>query len=327
MAEAAVDEYSRSLAERLTQDGVTVNFEYYLKSPNYDNRRYGPKPEYIMEHYTAGTTLKHVMDIFLSEARQVSSHFVVGKDGTCYFLVPVHLRAWHAGVGDFVYHDQAFKERLTAPTHDVHPMNSLSVGIENINAGKEPFTDEQIKTNISLVTHMSKDFDIPAANVVGHSDFTYRKIDPGPYFYPLWAALGNTSESQGRNFVRWSYIPRVQSPEILVDKSGAVVSADFEVEVLQKSLEALGHCTIDAESKQSSTQVNEKTRNAILAFTIRYMGQDILEDESLKLAWEELRSPKSNGADTTQLKVWTTNHQRILDDLLGTEHKIMKASM
>eukprot|EP00475_Leptophrys_vorax_P017062 TRINITY_DN23590_c0_g1_i3.p1 TRINITY_DN23590_c0_g1~~TRINITY_DN23590_c0_g1_i3.p1 ORF type:complete len:285 (-),score=64.89 TRINITY_DN23590_c0_g1_i3:66-920(-) len=192
-----------------------------------------------------------------------------------------------------------------------------SAGIENVNSGNEPFTDEQVKTNVALVRHLVIDFDIPEENVIGHGDYTYRKIDPGPYFHTIWERFGKTKHKIGRSIGRYSYVHRHKHPEMLIDNTGTVVGSNFNVEILQQDLQVLGYPTGDI---ANSTQVNENTRNAILEFTLRYMGKDIVEDETLKAAYEALWASSTEGVDV--LKVWTSNHQRILDDLLLQEKSV-----
>jgi N-acetylmuramoyl-L-alanine amidase len=91
-----------------------------------------------------------------------------------------YLRAHHAGVGKW---------------GNVTDMNSCSIGIELDNNGKEPFTDSQINSLLSLLAQLKKNYNIPTANFIGHSDFApTRKVDPGVLF--PWKRLADAGFGQ-----------------------------------------------------------------------------------------------------------------------------------
>jgi N-acetylmuramoyl-L-alanine amidase len=87
-------------------------------------------------------------------------------------------------------------------------MNSCSIGIELDNNGKEPFSDDQIRSLLSLLGRLKKDYNIPAANFIGHSDYApKRKVDPGILFpwkklsdagFGIW--YSDTRDSVASNF-------------------------------------------------------------------------------------------------------------------------------
>ena len=82
-------------------------------------------------------------------------------------------RAWHAGVSDW-------KGR--------NNLNDTSIGIEIVNDGDVsgtfvPYKDFQIKEVAVLVKYLADKYEIPATNILGHSDIApQRKSDPGPLF-------------------------------------------------------------------------------------------------------------------------------------------------
>jgi peptidoglycan hydrolase-like protein with peptidoglycan-binding domain len=51
----------------------------------------------IILHHAASTDANGVVNLMVSGARQVSSNYVVGRDGTLYGVVPEELRAWTSG--------------------------------------------------------------------------------------------------------------------------------------------------------------------------------------------------------------------------------------
>jgi N-acetylmuramoyl-L-alanine amidase len=105
----------------------------------------------------------------------VSAHYLITEEGEVIELVPEELRAWHAG--------QSYWRGVT-------DVNSASVGIEldhpghdEANGGYREFAKPQIDALIPLLARIAKDYDIPRANVVAHSDIApARKIDPGELF-------------------------------------------------------------------------------------------------------------------------------------------------
>lgn len=100
---------------------------------------------------------------------RVSAHFLVRRDGRTLQFVPVHRRAWHAGVSCF-----AGRARC----------NDFSVGIELEGSDRDGFTVEQYAVLAKLTRALRAVFPaIRAENIVGHSDIAPgRKTDPGPHF-------------------------------------------------------------------------------------------------------------------------------------------------
>lgn len=82
----------------------------------------------------------------------VSAHYLIGKDGTIYPLLHDQLRAWHAG---------GFKWGT------ITDINSISIGIELDNNGKEPFPSIQIDSLISLLNVLKVRYKIPTVNFGG----------------------------------------------------------------------------------------------------------------------------------------------------------------
>jgi len=110
-------------------------------------------------------------------AFEVSSHYLIGADGTCWQLVDEAQRAWHAGQGSWQGMDD---------------INSRSVGIELDNDGQSPFAAPLMQALEGLLPGIMARWGIPPAGVIGHSDMAPgRKWDPGPHFdWPRLEALG-----------------------------------------------------------------------------------------------------------------------------------------
>ena len=138
----------------------------WVPSPNHDARR----PTLIVVHFTQQDSVEqslHTLSTRNSHGR-VSSHYLVGKDGSLYQLVADQHRAWHAGAGSW---------------HGMGDVNSYSIGIELDNNGAEPFAEPLIGTLLVLLEDLTERWNIPPEAVIGHSDLApTRKVDPGPLF-------------------------------------------------------------------------------------------------------------------------------------------------
>jgi N-acetylmuramoyl-L-alanine amidase len=133
-------------------------------SPNFNERR----PNFVILHHSSNDTAAAALATLTSAARQVSAHYLIGRDGTTYYLVDELARAWHAG------------ESYWAGVND---MNSASIGIELDNNGEEPFAEPQIVALLALLADLKARYRIPAANFLGHGDVApRRKTDPSWWF-------------------------------------------------------------------------------------------------------------------------------------------------
>ncbi|TQS73392.1 N-acetylmuramoyl-L-alanine amidase [Rhodobacteraceae bacterium] len=137
-------------------------------SPNFGARRNGARPELVVIHYTAMSSVGAARDRLCDPAAEVSAHWLIGADGVTEPLVDEGLRAWHAGAGSW------------AGQPDV---NSRSIGIELDNRGHEPFPEPQMHSLEVLLAQILDRWSIPPEGVIGHSDMAPdRKYDPGPKF-------------------------------------------------------------------------------------------------------------------------------------------------
>ena len=146
-----------------------------LPSPNYGPRKAVAgevRVRHIVMHYTGMTSCQDALTRLCDTKAEVSAHYVLDEDGTLYRLVPEDMRAWHAGVSFW---------------HGQRDINSTSIGIEICNPGHDygyrAFPDAQIAALITLAGEILQRHDIPACNVLGHSDVAPgRKVDPGELF-------------------------------------------------------------------------------------------------------------------------------------------------
>jgi N-acetylmuramoyl-L-alanine amidase len=139
-------------------------------SPNCDAR--DERISMVVLHYTDMPSAEGALTRLCDPAAKVSAHYVITEEGEVIRLVDESMRAWHAGLS--YWRGKA-------------NVNGCSIGIELQNPGHtcgyRPFPDAQIDALVPLLHRIVQDYDIPRANVVGHSDIApQRKLDPGELF-------------------------------------------------------------------------------------------------------------------------------------------------
>lgn len=121
-------------------------------------------PLMIVLHFTEGGTIKSTYNYFNNEKIEtarvfnkkeselnVSSHYLIDRDGTIYHLIPDTLFARH-----------------------VIGLNYCSIGIENIGSIDNPLTEKQVRANAELIKILVKRF--PIKYLIGHSEYSrFRK--------------------------------------------------------------------------------------------------------------------------------------------------------
>lgn len=162
------------------------------------NRVVLENPDTIVMHYTAGGDALQSA-LYLADSRsKVSAHLVIARDGKVFQLVPFNRVAWHAGSG-----------KLNGRMN----VNTFSIGIELANAGKlirregrwytwfgrevspgevytgfgkegisywHSYSSLQLQVAARVCRLLEERY--PIREIVGHSDITSRKLDPGPAF-------------------------------------------------------------------------------------------------------------------------------------------------
>ncbi|MBK1895498.1 N-acetylmuramoyl-L-alanine amidase [Chryseobacterium paridis] len=135
------------------------------------------RQKYLILHYTA---IPDDKSITVLTQQAVSAHYLVNNlgDNEIYQLVDENKRAYHAGISSW---------------RSDKNLNDNSIGIEIVNAGYTtdatgkrifaPFSDDQVKKVAALAKDIATRYQIPATNVLAHSDIApTRKQDPGPMF-------------------------------------------------------------------------------------------------------------------------------------------------
>lgn len=118
------------------------------------------KPTMIVLHKTEIPTMQKTFDAFnqstLPAARSglqkagalnVSSQFLVDRDGTIYQLMPENWMARH-----------------------VIGLNYCAIGVENVGAGPDTLTAAQVAANVALIRYLKSKY--PIQYMIGHSEYT-----------------------------------------------------------------------------------------------------------------------------------------------------------
>lgn len=152
---------------RIIDRPIVFNAEREQLTRDYMAEHYGKEegsveivPQMIVLHWTAISNLKDSFDafndpllpawrttVFKAGRLNVSSHFLVDRDGTIYRLMPETVMGRH-----------------------VIGLNHCALGIENVGGTPEtPLTEAQLKSNIWLVHYLSKKYDIDY--LIGHYEY------------------------------------------------------------------------------------------------------------------------------------------------------------
>ena len=173
----------------IVQKYIKITNKRYELIREYSKIHYGREilnitPKAVVVHWTVSNDWESVYDYFYNEtgtddeggSLNVSSQFLVARDGTIYQLTPETLLNRHA-IG----------------------LNWCAIGIENVGGvgGEEDLTEAQLQANIKLITYLHAKYPT-ITNVLGHyqqvyakntdlwredmADYYADKIDPGPSF-------------------------------------------------------------------------------------------------------------------------------------------------
>ncbi len=155
----------------------------YLRSPNCDRRPPGAVVSLLVLHSISlppgkfgGDAIERLFTNRLDASAhpyfgeivhlRVSAHFLVRRNGALQQFVPVHLRAWHAGISRW-----RVAERC----------NDYSVGVELEGTDHARFADAQYRCLIALARALAAR--LPLRACAAHSDVAPgRKADPGAHF-------------------------------------------------------------------------------------------------------------------------------------------------
>lgn len=181
---------------------IALTQQYQLTHYGITSQSIEIEPRMIVLHWTCIPTFAATLRVFnppefpqnsprikdLPGTLNVSSHFVVDRDGSIKQLMPENWMARH-----------------------VIGLNHYAIGIENIGGinGKDDLTEAQVKANAFLVCHLKKKYP-KIKYVIGHNDYlnfkntpfwlekdaNYQtdKTDPGPFFLKKVMKLVNNTK-------------------------------------------------------------------------------------------------------------------------------------
>lgn len=150
----------------------------WVASPNFNPRTLGKEGvDVLVLHSTCTATndTDETVRLFQSPDSQVSSHYVVGKDGQVVQMVSENDRAWHAG-------ECRWQGRAD--------INSCSIGIEMVHQDQDPRDDwpaAQLEAVARLLLDIRARHRIPNDHVIFHSECAWplgRKTDPQNFDRP-----------------------------------------------------------------------------------------------------------------------------------------------
>ncbi|MEJ1221926.1 peptidoglycan recognition protein family protein [Sediminicola sp. 1XM1-17] len=187
---------SCSVSRVIVDKPVIFNEERISLTNDYMADRYGMEPDsaritpkMIVLHWTAIPTFQGSYDVFYNvklpswrdqiqtaSNLNVSSHFLVDRDGTIYRLMPETLMARH-----------------------VIGLNHVALGIENVGGLKgKRLTRAQRRSNIWLVEYLKSKYDIEY--LIGHYEYT--NFVDHPYWLEKDDAYRTEKTDPGRRFLR-----------------------------------------------------------------------------------------------------------------------------
>ena len=129
-------------------------------SPNFNpNKRKSKQIKFLVFHYTGMRKESDAINRLTNIQSEVSSHYLIKRNGAINVMVPDLYVAWHAGKSSW----KSFKS-----------LNKNSIGIEISNPGHDynyqKFSKEQIQSLKRLSHFLIKKYRISQKNILGHSD-------------------------------------------------------------------------------------------------------------------------------------------------------------
>jgi N-acetyl-anhydromuramyl-L-alanine amidase AmpD len=171
-----------------SDERARLTLEYRRAHSDPDAKDLTIEPRVIVLHYTDGGSAKATRAYFdqprieagraqlaRAGAVNVSSHFLVDRDGTIYRLQPETRFARHC-IG----------------------LNHIAIGIENVGDGdKLPLTDAQVAADAALVRDLAHRF--PITHLLGH--YEVMRFRDHPYYVERDASYKNDKDDPGPAFM------------------------------------------------------------------------------------------------------------------------------
>ena len=149
------------LQPRMKRKFIPFGHKRKMQMARYSDRHYGKRryrlrnPRVIVEHYTDGPTMMSAWWTMANNSKNlgeypgVCTHFIIGKSGRIYRIVPLQLRCRHT-IG----------------------LNQTAIGIEHVGTSDRSVMarDAQRKASYRLTLWLIAKFDIRVRNVIGHAE-------------------------------------------------------------------------------------------------------------------------------------------------------------
>lgn len=215
------------------------------------------KIEYIVIHYTAGTTSKSGSALnnaifFATTPREVSADFIVDDEYVCQYNPDIRNRyTWHCGGGKYKTKGGAYFGKCTNQNSiGIEVCSSNSTGkMQSANDVSYSFTTAVIKNTECLVLELMKKYNIKADRVIRHYDVNGK---------PCPGIIGYNTES-GSNHL-WEQFKR--SIEInsgnTSDKDSAVKLYYVQVGAFKSKANAESYLKKEVKPKYSEAFIKEK---------------------------------------------------------------------
>ena len=179
-------------------------------------------PQYLVFHYTAGSSAKSSADWLCNPAAKASAHLVLGREGEIIQLAPLNVVTWHAGISHWagltgmnnhsigIEMDNAgvlknLGDRYESAFGKVYPRNEVVLARHRHGTAEQAwhaYTEAQISRAFELAELLFSHYGLK--EVLGHEDIARgRKSDPGPAF-PLGSVAARVAGRMEDDFPRYT---------------------------------------------------------------------------------------------------------------------------
>lgn len=164
-----------------------------IESPNVSERPTARHPSPVIDtvilHATGGNDLDHALEILTNPDRQVSSHYLIDREGNIIQLVDERMKAWHAGTSYWAGYEPSATDLARDQRFDINPR---SIGVELLSDGHSYTEPEYVGLEMLLADIMARRPQVVAERVLGHHEVAFpigRKWDPHGNMGMDWARL------------------------------------------------------------------------------------------------------------------------------------------
>jgi hypothetical protein len=273
-----------------------------MPSPNHFDGRDGQTPRFIICHGTAGfTTAQQTAQYFADPDSQVSSNYVIGKDGTIVQCVADEDGSWANGILE-AGHDPWWSESIN-PNYQTISIEHLKFATDN----SDVLTSEQQTASFALIDMLCTKWNIPRqlataqGGITGHYSISpqSRARCPGPY---PWDAL--ISYLQGGSTMS---IPTGwhDNGHTLTAPNGVPVVAGFRDYVLAHNWDA-NNWPLQAEQGRTPLELSNPSLGGGTAQDFRYTTLEWTSSKGVFVAWTGVELQALRAALVTATTTSTT---------------------